>query len=390
MAKRDDGVYKRCKDTDWSACTCVWHIRFTHPLTKEQVRKSSGTNVKDKAMQLRDNEKKESWDQKNLGADVSWTVNELLDKALNGLWAHSPTRDQIPYALGCLREFFGKLLAREVTADHIEEFRIWLMNKKTINMRVGKTKELRTRVMKQGRCISTINRHLGKLKAAYNWGIMQKKVLSHNPVKEVKFFNEKPRRKKLFLDIDETKLMLSKFDGTLYDLIVVGARTGLTLGQILSLKREKVDWKRYQADVTRYKGGEFKAYSVDLTPEVRTVFERQPKRGEYVFSNFKGGMILANWVGLKIRKTLRPLAEENPKFKSVTFHTLRHCFVTHILEAGGDMRVVSEMVGHSNESMTATYAQFANEARLKQLALLRPLTENTKNDTPNSPLLQVV
>jgi len=90
---------------------------------------------------------------------------------------------------------------------------------------------------------------------------------------------------------------------------------------------------------------------IDLYLPDRNALSIQDGNEDILFLNRRGKMLTRNMVFTIIKE----LAKSAGIQKTVSPHTFRHSFATHLVEGGADLRAVQEMLGHESITTTEIY-----------------------------------
>jgi site-specific recombinase XerD len=132
--------------------------------------------------------------------------------------------------------------------------------------------------------------------------------------------------------------------------------SGIRRSELINLRIEDIDSKRMMIFVRRAKGRKdrFTLLSDQLLNDLRKyIKEFNPKL--YLFEGIAGG----KYSGTSVLNVIKNAGIKSGIRKKVTPHMLRHCFATHLLEAGVDLRHIQILLGHSSSRTTEIYTHVA-------------------------------
>lgn len=139
--------------------------------------------------------------------------------------------------------------------------------------------------------------------------------------------------------------------------------SGLRVSELLLLERSKIDLlhnivtiigkgnKERKIPVGEYASSFIKKY-------IEEVRNKNSGRNNKVLFLSKYGKPLSRQYFFKV---IKKYAQEAGIIKNISPHTLRHCFATHMLENGAQLRAVQEMLGHSNIATTQIYTHLSTK-----------------------------
>lgn len=140
---------------------------------------------------------------------------------------------------------------------------------------------------------------------------------------------------------------------------------GLRISEALGLKGKDAPLP----DVLRIKGKGGKERVVPVIDAAKTAVARYvsalpytPEPDEALFKGARGGPLSPRIIA----KAMETARHQLGLPATATPHAMRHSFATHLLEAGGDLRAIQELLGHASLSTTQAYTA-VDTARLMQV-----------------------
>lgn len=208
---------------------------------------------------------------------------------------------------------------------------------------------------------------------SYLLWLLEKKGCSeaqvHTVVNAIKFYFEKlmnrdkefydlPRPKKPYklpdiLAEEEIVTLIQKITNLKHrTMIMAGYAAGLRVSEIVTLKIQDIDSKRMTIHIRGAKGK--KDRMVPLSKKLLVTLREyylQYRPTTYLFEGQYGG-------AYSTRSAQSILMEAKQKagiHKKGSIHSLRHSYATHLMEAGTDIRIIQELLGHNSIKTTIRY-----------------------------------
>lgn len=225
-----------------------------------------------------------------------------------------------------------------------------------------------------------------KLAAVRSWlrFAVRRGVLERNPARLVRSPRQ-PRKLASFLPIDDTVVLLEargpvrrahERDRAIVELLYA---SGLRVSELAGLDLDDVDRAQRTLRVLgKGRKQRFVPYGATAEDALEAyVAARGAGRGA-LFLNRRGGRL-----GVRsVRAIVRRRAREAGLDRRVTPHTLRHTAATHLLDAGADLRMIQEFLGHSRLSTTQRYTHVAAERLMRVYDAAHPRARARQEERP--------
>jgi integrase len=187
-----------------------------------------------------------------------------------------------------------------------------------------------------------------------------------------------------FLTLEEAAILLTELkrrSDLWHDISLFALSTGLRSGEIFSLLPEHINLSAKTVAVVDTKSDN---RVVPLNDAALAIAEAYLTRntGSYLFTTIYGNKI--QYAGKLYRRAVTACGLNNgiqDRRQRVVFHSLRHTFASWLVQGGTPLAVVSQLLGHSDITMTMRYAHLAPEQGRKAVSYLNDYMDNCCTST---------
>ncbi len=218
-----------------------------------------------------------------------------------------------------------------------------------------------------GYSAASMSRALSSIKSFHKY-LLVEEILNNNPASSI-VSPKKDKKLPVVLSVEEVMSLLNSLNSdtpinsrnqVMVELIYA---TGLRVSELVDLKLGDLRLTSKMIS-TRGKGSKERLipvndYCIKLIRQYiindRPALTRAVDPG-YVFLNAQGGHYSRQSFFLFLKDQCKQVGIT----KNISPHTLRHSFATHLLEAGTDLRIIQELLGHESISTTQIYTHINN------------------------------
>jgi len=223
---------------------------------------------------------------------------------------------------------------------------------------------------------STLNILVCALRFLYNVTLEKHWVIDHV------VYPKRPKKLPVVLSLEEVAQFLDSIGNVVHRAMLVTAyAAGLRLSEVAALRITDIDSKRMVIRVEHGKGD--KTRYVMLSPILLDLLRGywktvRPASRRWLFP---GQSLDCHISAGTLGKACARAWKASGLQKKVTLRTLRHCFATHLLEGGTNIRTIQLLLGHRSLATTATYTHVATstvcatQSPLDRLPKPRPSAE---------------
>lgn len=164
---------------------------------------------------------------------------------------------------------------------------------------------------------------------------------------------KRKRRLPVVLTKDEVKRLLNMISNNKHRLMIsLAYGAGLRLSEVINVKVGDLNFDEGTIHIKNAKGGKDRITTLPegITQELMELGWMK-QFGDYMFESNRGGKLSGRSLQLVFKRAVE-LANLR---KSLTFHSLRHSFATHMLESGANLRQIQSMLGHTDIRTTQLY-----------------------------------